>query len=171
MTEQHLDRMDMLFQLIGGLPPADFGRGQPACDDPEASVAERRELAELFDPISERDTDRISAAKALCRVCPVRAACLEHAQRAGEVHGIWGGLTPAERRELRAERNAGGQTWHRVRVELGDDVFDDAVRAAGPQEALAAAEANWRSETPYEPARSITYLGNDEQDGPGEVAA
>lgn len=123
-AEQHLDRVDMLFQLIGGLPGADFGRGQPACDDPQASVAERRELAELFDPVSERDTDRIEAAKALCRVCPVRAACLEHAQRSGEVHGIWGGLTPAERRELRAEWIAGEAEPAEVSVldrDLGDE--------------------------------------------------
>lgn len=40
-------------------------------------------------------------AKAICRVCPVRAECLEHAVRNGEKFGIWGGRSERERRRLR----------------------------------------------------------------------
>lgn len=36
----------------------------------------------------------------LCRGCPVREACLEHALRHGERYGIWGGLREHERQQL-----------------------------------------------------------------------
>lgn len=38
--------------------------------------------------------------KAVCRQCPVRAACLAYALDAGENFGIWGGLTTEERRTV-----------------------------------------------------------------------
>lgn len=61
-----------------------------------------RENAELFFPVGndgppERQTD---AAKAVCRRCPVRTPCLEHAPTAGEDAGVWGGQDEAERRDL-----------------------------------------------------------------------
>lgn len=43
----------------------------------------------------------VTEAKALCAQCPIRAACADHAIRRGEPDGIWGGLTPAERRARR----------------------------------------------------------------------
>jgi WhiB family redox-sensing transcriptional regulator len=43
---------------------------------------------------------REARAKAICRECPVRRECLEHALSVGETHGIWGGLNEAERRGL-----------------------------------------------------------------------
>ena len=67
-----------------------------ACRGPESalffppSVAERRE---------ERD-EREAKAKFICTQCRVRADCLEFALRVREPHGIWGGLTEAERRPL-----------------------------------------------------------------------
>jgi WhiB family transcriptional regulator, redox-sensing transcriptional regulator len=50
--------------------------------------------------IARREAD---AAIAVCRACPVRAQCLELSLRRWDVgqHGIWGGLVPAERAELR----------------------------------------------------------------------
>jgi WhiB family redox-sensing transcriptional regulator len=54
------------------------------------STPERREL---------RD-DREARAKAICVLCPVRRECLDFALRVREPHGIWGGLTEVERREL-----------------------------------------------------------------------
>jgi WhiB family redox-sensing transcriptional regulator len=41
-------------------------------------------------------------AKAICARCPVQQQCLGAALRNNETTGIWGGLTPAERRELLA---------------------------------------------------------------------
>lgn len=39
-------------------------------------------------------------AKAICRGCEVRAACLEYAIETEQEHGVWGGLTPDERAAL-----------------------------------------------------------------------
>lgn len=41
--------------------------------------------------------------KFVCRSCPVRAECLEHALAVPEKHGVWGGLTARERRPLRRQ--------------------------------------------------------------------
>src|SRR5690606_36354014 len=49
----------------------------------------------------DADFPGIARAKALCERCPVRALCLAEAQERGERFGIWGGLTPDERREAR----------------------------------------------------------------------
>ena len=51
---------------------------------------------------------QIAQARAICARCPVRAQCLEYALSAGEDHGIWGGLTPQQRRELRRGTTARG---------------------------------------------------------------
>lgn len=47
-------------------------------------------------------------AKAVCRGCPVREACLEYALAAGETFGIWGGMSERERRRLRRQRRQPG---------------------------------------------------------------
>lgn len=43
------------------------------------------------------------AARLICATCPIRLACLAHAlERAEwEDHGVWGGTTPRQRRQLR----------------------------------------------------------------------
>lgn len=38
-----------------------------------------------------------------CMACPVRGECLLYALASEQRHGIWGGLTPEERRGLSAE--------------------------------------------------------------------
>ena len=43
-------------------------------------------------------------AKKLCGQCPVKNLCLEFALVNEEDHGLWGGLTPAERKRLRRKR-------------------------------------------------------------------
>lgn len=43
-------------------------------------------------------SDAWLAAKATCGRCPVAEECLAHAIAQGETDGMWGGLTPAERR-------------------------------------------------------------------------
>lgn len=65
-----------------------------AADDPEAWFPGRHSTK------AERD-----AAKAVCGVCPARAACLEWAMDTHEPEGIWGGLDEDERRKLRRARN------------------------------------------------------------------
>lgn len=45
-------------------------------------------------------------AKAICATCSVRERCLEWADANGIEHGIWGGLSPKERRRLRCQAPA-----------------------------------------------------------------
>lgn len=44
--------------------------------------------------------ERIDSAKAVCGGCSVRVECLDWANAANERYGVWGGLTPSERRRL-----------------------------------------------------------------------
>jgi WhiB family redox-sensing transcriptional regulator len=46
-------------------------------------------------------TVQIDKAKAICRACPVREACLRDALHRPERYGIWGGLTEHELAALR----------------------------------------------------------------------
>ncbi|MBV6754845.1 WhiB family transcriptional regulator [Rhodococcus opacus] len=41
------------------------------------------------------------AAKAICNECPVLFRCRDYAVAAAEPHGIWGGLSPTERKRQR----------------------------------------------------------------------
>jgi WhiB family redox-sensing transcriptional regulator len=43
-------------------------------------------------------------AKAYCRVCPAREACLAEALDRGEAFGVWGGTVAAERRAIGRRR-------------------------------------------------------------------
>lgn len=43
----------------------------------------------------------VTEAKAVCAACDVRAQCLEYALDRNEVFGVWGGLSPQERKRLR----------------------------------------------------------------------
>lgn len=56
-----------------------------------------------FDPdlwFAENDSIAIRDAKAICRSCPIRQACLDQAIFADIPHGIYGGLTADERRKI-----------------------------------------------------------------------
>ena len=67
-----------------------------ACRGPQAAV--------FFPPPSpeRRDEKRFRErnAKAICETCSVRDDCLSYALTIREQHGIWGGLSESERREL-----------------------------------------------------------------------
>jgi WhiB family transcriptional regulator, redox-sensing transcriptional regulator len=51
--------------------------------------------------ISKAEAERIAAARAICRDCPVQPQCLRHALNYPEPFGIWGGLTSMQRTHLR----------------------------------------------------------------------
>lgn len=51
----------------------------------------------------------------ICRSCPVRLSCLDHAISTNEPDGIWGGLTPTSRDHYAARRS---QTADRLRQTL-----------------------------------------------------
>ena len=54
-----------------------------------------------------------NAARAICKTCIVKDACLTHALERGENDGIWGGLNPSERARMtrppRICRGCGGE--------------------------------------------------------------
>lgn len=52
-------------------------------------------------------SEHVQEVKAYCHDCPVRNTCLEHAIDTYDDHGMWGGLTPDERRELRKAMRQG----------------------------------------------------------------
>ncbi|MFE6610974.1 WhiB family transcriptional regulator [Amycolatopsis sp. NPDC057786] len=62
----------------------------------------RGEDPELFFPVTETGPGARQAAraKAVCARCPVISACLAHAVENGLAHGIFGGLTGSERRQV-----------------------------------------------------------------------
>lgn len=65
----------------------------------------RNEDTEIFFP-EPGEQGKISAAKAICRRCPVQTACLQHALDTDEPHGIMGGLGPRGRIRLKKGANA-----------------------------------------------------------------
>jgi len=56
--------------------------------------------SEMFFPDKGGST---RAAKTICRKCTVVDACLVSALVRDEQHGIWGGLSPRERRQLKKD--------------------------------------------------------------------
>lgn len=74
-------------------------------------VDDWRELGEcrgadlsLFYPEDDDDLGAELAAKAICAACAVREHCLEQALDSRERVGVWGGLSPRERRRILRRR-------------------------------------------------------------------
>ncbi|KUN75378.1 WhiB family transcriptional regulator [Streptomyces griseoruber] len=63
----------------------------------------RAEDPELFFPIGSIGPAllQIEEAKAVCRRCPVMDRCLQWALEAGQIDGVWGGLSEDERRAMK----------------------------------------------------------------------
>jgi WhiB family redox-sensing transcriptional regulator len=62
-----------------------------------------RDSATFFHPDGERGSARVrrdNAAKAVCRVCPVRPECAAQSLASQEPYGVWGGFTESERTRL-----------------------------------------------------------------------
>ncbi|GAA4972882.1 WhiB family redox-sensing transcriptional regulator [Nonomuraea thailandensis] len=62
---------------------------------------------DLFFPLAWETLSTAQAAdvRSICAACAVRRPCLEWALATGEADGMWGGVTPRERRRMRAARN------------------------------------------------------------------
>ena len=56
---------------------------------------------DVFYPDEDDDAEQ---AKAVCDICVVRQACLEHALSSREKDGVWGGATERERRRMIRQR-------------------------------------------------------------------
>lgn len=81
------------------IPAPDSGTQPPPCT---------KEEPELFFPLSytEGHEYQIEEAKAVCRGCPLKFACLEFALDTGDKYAILGGTTPPEREAMRQKRAA-----------------------------------------------------------------
>jgi hypothetical protein len=54
-------------------------------------------------------------AKEFCGQCPVVNECGKYALEANEMDGIWGGLTPKQRQQMRAARDRTTRRYHWTR--------------------------------------------------------
>ncbi|MGY1773533.1 WhiB family transcriptional regulator [Blastococcus sp. SYSU D00813] len=114
------------------------------------------------------DPASVQAAKAGCGGCPARDRCLQLALAESEQHGVWGGLTPAERADLDRQPD---ELFAATRVEVQVDhsraayvagVHGDCARCRA---ANAAFKAQWLAErtsvTPPEasPAEQLDLFG------------
>lgn len=84
------------------------GRNQPWIDSALCAQTD----PEAFHP---EKGGSVTAAKAMCAMCDVRAECLEFALAMDEREGIWGGLAPRERRKLK-QIDSGGPSETDVRI-------------------------------------------------------
>lgn len=55
-------------------------------------------------PSQHRPTPEKDLARAICFRCPVREECLDWAVKLPELHGIWGGLSVRQRRDISNQR-------------------------------------------------------------------
>jgi WhiB family redox-sensing transcriptional regulator len=94
--------VDPMSELIA--PDIDDRTARPAPGDWVDEAACRDKPAEWW--FSERQ-DVAAIGKAICHTCPVELACLQHAVRVGEPHGIWGGKSERARRRIRANATRG----------------------------------------------------------------
>ena len=83
----------------------------------------------------------VKEAKALCADCPLREQCEELGW--GEEHGIWGGLSPVDRRKLDVERYAAAVAGGEYESATFDDMIiewrAERERELGQEHALEAA--------------------------------
>ncbi len=66
--------------------------GAPVCQEIDG---------ELWFPEAGGESYELRQAKKICSECPVQLLCAQYAIVADEAYGIWGGLTPHQRDEIR----------------------------------------------------------------------
>lgn len=107
-----------LYRDTGSTAPAPPPRGTGRRAGPNRRLVEPRPAwmtdaacrgldPDMFVPVEQKgpggDT-RYPEARAVCARCPVRDGCLDYAIANRELFGIWGGMTPKERRVEAARR-------------------------------------------------------------------
>jgi WhiB family transcriptional regulator, redox-sensing transcriptional regulator len=83
-------------------PMPDLSRGRCLHEDPELFFP----AGSLYQQPNTATTIQIGRAKAVCKPCPVRVECGAWAVRERIPEGIFGGLTPQDRRQIRRARGA-----------------------------------------------------------------
>jgi hypothetical protein len=66
--------------------------GAPVCQEIDG---------EMWFPEAGGESYELRAAKKICSECPVQLLCAQYAIVADEAYGIWGGLTPNQRDDIR----------------------------------------------------------------------
>jgi hypothetical protein len=69
--------------------------GAPVCQEIDG---------ELWFPEAGGESYELRQAKKICSECPVQLLCAKYALAADEAYGIWGGLTPSQRDDIRKGR-------------------------------------------------------------------
>ena len=107
------DAREAIMKLHGTLPSQ--GRDWPSQALCKGQPTEIFFAADNERGVQLRRNER--CAKQICWSCPVLEACRSYALNAHEPYGIWGGLTPSERRRVRAanSRRALGEAAAGVR--------------------------------------------------------
>ena len=81
-----------------------------AIDDAKVRIACRESDPDAWFPDFEKPKGpKYTEPKKLCGKCPVKDLCLEFALVNDEAHGLWGGLTPGERQQLRNRGRSNGR--------------------------------------------------------------
>lgn len=93
-TQELIRREELRERIVEQLDPDWHGRA--ACKGPQSVVFFPPSLIERKD---EREA-REQRAKDICAMCPIRRPCLEYALQIRDPHGVWGGLTEKERKQL-----------------------------------------------------------------------
>ena len=60
---------------------------------------------ERYDPDLWFEHHTEQEAKEVCKACPLLLMCAQYAVEANEPFGVWGGLSPTDRRALRGRRS------------------------------------------------------------------
>jgi WhiB family redox-sensing transcriptional regulator len=78
--------------------------GAPSTDWQELGLCRASDATVFFPPAhfehKPERTAREAKAKAICARCPVRITCLDWAITTREPHGVWGGYSESERKQI-----------------------------------------------------------------------
>lgn len=93
--------MNVTAGAFGALPGEWADHPGRPCADPTLGTTAQR--ARLFFP---ETSSGVAVAQRYCRMCPVKAPCLDFAIDTKQDFGVWGGTSERERRRMRRRRSA-----------------------------------------------------------------
>lgn len=85
-------------------------RNQGACNEYDPDLWYPEKMADDGFADGDYSAEKVAFPKSICGGCPVRDACLEYGMINETEHGIFGGLTPAERRRKILDEARGRRT-------------------------------------------------------------